>query len=315
MYQNYKISVVIATYNGEKYLEKQLDSIINQTVKPDEIIISDDVSKDKTVAIINEYVQKEPARIIFQRNKNNMGYTMNFLNALKMSSGDIVFLSDQDDEWELSKIKHMIDVMIKEPSIDVLSCEYDLIDGAGLPIRSKKNKKKNNNKNLYPIKWDNFVKRPANVPGMSLAIRRDIIEKIDLSTISDKLAHDWIINEIAAYRNGLYKYNEVLVHYRQHESNVVGVTTNYSVENLLKARKKILNGYHNIHLYLKKKYSSNQEIERLMGRLIEVDRIRINNLENKNLFGWFILFWKNYKLLSVINYCGDGVTIFKSIIK
>lgn len=91
-----KVSICIATYNGEKYIKEQLESILSQISLRDEVIISDDGSTDSTLEIIKNF--KDP-RITILQNTGKKGYTPNFQNALKHSSGDYIFLSDQDDVW------------------------------------------------------------------------------------------------------------------------------------------------------------------------------------------------------------------------
>lgn len=101
------VSVVICTYNGSRYLSQQLDCIIQQTYSPLEIIISDDCSEDNTVDIINTYCQKDN-RIRFFQNDQNLGYNKNFEKACLLATGDYIFISDQDDIWELNKISGMM---------------------------------------------------------------------------------------------------------------------------------------------------------------------------------------------------------------
>lgn len=96
-----KVSICIATYNGQKYLKAQLDSIISQLSLDDEIIISDDGSSDDTLSIISAY---KDSRIKIIHNQFEHGYTPNFENALRHSSGDIIVLSDQDDVWMPNKL-------------------------------------------------------------------------------------------------------------------------------------------------------------------------------------------------------------------
>ena len=99
------ISVILCTYNGEKYIKKQIDSILMQSVCPDEIIICDDNSTDRTCEIINNINDK---RIILHCNKNNYGVTRNFSNGLMLCNGEYIFLSDQDDVWEHDKVEKML---------------------------------------------------------------------------------------------------------------------------------------------------------------------------------------------------------------
>ncbi|MCG2791916.1 MAG: glycosyltransferase, partial [Weeksellaceae bacterium] len=101
------ISVCLATYNGEKYLEAQIKSILKQLSVDDELIISDDRSTDNTISVINKF---DDNRIKIFINKNKNGVAHNFENALLKATGDYIFLSDQDDIWADNKV----DVLLKE---------------------------------------------------------------------------------------------------------------------------------------------------------------------------------------------------------
>ncbi len=102
-----KISIAMATYNGEKYLQEQLDSFVNQTRLPDELVVSDDCSRDRTIQIIQEFSKTAPFEVILNRNSETLGYAGNFNKALELTSGDLVFLSDQDDVWFPNKLKRI----------------------------------------------------------------------------------------------------------------------------------------------------------------------------------------------------------------
>ncbi|MGL5913866.1 MAG: glycosyltransferase family 2 protein [Bacteroidales bacterium] len=97
-----KISVCMATYNGEKYIKEQLDSILCQIGEDSELIISDDGSTDSTLDIVRAYNDE---RIKVVKNENRQGVVGNFENALKNVSGDYIFLSDQDDVWLPNKVE------------------------------------------------------------------------------------------------------------------------------------------------------------------------------------------------------------------
>ncbi len=105
-----KVSIVIATYNGEKYIKDQIDSILYQIDDSTEVIISDNDSIDNTLRIINEF--KDP-RIKLYHNLESKGSTSNFEYGLKKASGDIIFLSDQDDIWLGNKFETCIKYMEK----------------------------------------------------------------------------------------------------------------------------------------------------------------------------------------------------------
>ena len=97
------VSITLATYNGEKFIREQLDSLLQQTYNNLEIIISDDGSTDKTIPIIEEYFKKDP-RISFSKNPTPNGYKKNFERAIRLCRGEIIFLCDQDDIWYKDKI-------------------------------------------------------------------------------------------------------------------------------------------------------------------------------------------------------------------
>ncbi|MDY6398838.1 MAG: glycosyltransferase [Treponema sp.] len=92
------ISVAMATYNGEKHLKEQIDSILNQTIQVDEIVITDDNSSDKTVEILSQYAEIN-TRIKFFVNAERLGFKKNFEKAISLCTGDFIALSDQDDIW------------------------------------------------------------------------------------------------------------------------------------------------------------------------------------------------------------------------
>ena len=104
------ISVAMATFNGEPYIQEQLDSIYNQTRKVDEIIIVDDCSTDSTVRVIEQYIlSHKDIDIKLYKNEENLGYKKNFKKAISLCHGDYVFLSDQDDIWMTDKIEKCIE--------------------------------------------------------------------------------------------------------------------------------------------------------------------------------------------------------------
>lgn len=118
------ISVCMATYNGEKYITEQIDSILCQLADSDELIISDDHSTDKTVDIIKTY--KDPRiKLIF--NSGKKGCTHNFENALSNATGDFIFLADQDDVWYPNKVSVMVSFLSKN-NYDLVMCNCALVD-------------------------------------------------------------------------------------------------------------------------------------------------------------------------------------------
>lgn len=210
------ISVIMASFNGERYIREQLDSIWNQSIKPDEIIIGDDGSEDGTIREIERFQVETGAPVHLLENEERIGYIRNFLNTLKYAKGDLLFLSDQDDVWKPDRIETAVRIMKEHSEIKVLNCAFELIDEKGVVIGTPKK----NSGELKNISLQSFLRHPK-YPGMAMAFRKEIAEKTLLreDVVS---AHDWQINETAAEENGLYLIKCPLVEYRQHGNNTVG---------------------------------------------------------------------------------------------
>lgn len=240
-----KISVALASFNGEKFIKQQLLSIINQTRKVDEIIISDDGSTDSTIALIKEIMGKYDIVYTILNNSNH-GVVHNFYNAFKYTSGDVVVLCDQDDIWMPNKIEEIEKVFFDE-SIKCLNTSFDYIDEFGKKIIVE-NKKKFSNNNLIcmEIKSNNIVEIPLELvfhknisPGMTMAVRKEIIDTYIVHTQQEYI-HDWELNCIAASLNGLYFFNKKLSHYRIHSLQTISISSLKKEGRLKQIKRKIV---------------------------------------------------------------------------
>jgi glycosyltransferase involved in cell wall biosynthesis len=130
-----KISVAMTTFNGAPYLREQLDSIFAQNRLPDELIVCDDRSTDTTAELLRDYSERAPFPMIVVHNDRRLGSTKNFEQAIRLCSGDLIALSDQDDVW----YPHKLDVIERrfEADLDlgVVFTNADLIDQNGAPLR------------------------------------------------------------------------------------------------------------------------------------------------------------------------------------
>jgi len=106
------LSVVVTTYNGEKYIQEQIDSILNQTRVPDEVIVLDDGSTDETLDILIDYENNHPSIFDIKINDRNLGVTKNFEKGIRVSNGDAIFLCDQDDVWHPKKVERQISALL-----------------------------------------------------------------------------------------------------------------------------------------------------------------------------------------------------------
>jgi glycosyltransferase involved in cell wall biosynthesis len=202
------ISVCIATFNSEKYINQQLESILKQLNDTDEIIISDDDSTDNTEEIIKSYNDK---RIKFIKNRESKGYTSNFENALKHSSGEIIFLSDHDDIWHNNKVAV---VMSKLQDFDFFVSDCSVIDENGNDIANSYFQIRKPRKTFL----GNILK--FGYLGCCFAFRRKILQKaLPFPPRRELCTHDnWLlVNAFAFYKP--FISDEKLIKYRRHGSN------------------------------------------------------------------------------------------------
>lgn len=116
-----KVSVALCTYNGENYLNEQIDSILNQTRKVDEIVVCDDSSTDSTFEILEVYAKSHPDVFKVVKNGTTLRSVKNFEKAISLCTGDVIFLSDQDDSWVPEKVADIIGFFEANPTINVVA--------------------------------------------------------------------------------------------------------------------------------------------------------------------------------------------------
>jgi glycosyltransferase involved in cell wall biosynthesis len=118
----------MAVYNGERFIQHQLDSFVRQTRLPDELIIADNCSTDRTVEIVREFAASAPFTVHLFINERNLGVRRNFERAISACSGDLIFLSDCDDVWYANKIDLMEQALRRWPAAAVAVCDADIVD-------------------------------------------------------------------------------------------------------------------------------------------------------------------------------------------
>lgn len=206
-----KISVVIATYNGEEYIEEQLETIKNQTMIVDEVLIFDDRSQDETTSLITNFIEKYKLpnwNLIV--NKVNKGYSRNFYEGICEASGDIIFCCDQDDIWDKRKIENMVTFFEKNSKIKVLSGNYIYKVDNSLPSTVKFFYKSANMINYFKnsVKSVSFSSKgvfSGGGPGWTLAIKKDYFEKIS-PFYNLVFSHDGFFNTFSSIDGACYKY-------------------------------------------------------------------------------------------------------------
>ena len=206
------VSIAMASYNGERFITEQLDSILNQSYHNIELVIVDDCSKDETISIIKRYQEKFSNIKLFQ-NEMNSGVTKTFERAIQESKGEFIAISDQDDIWELNKIE----ILMNEIGFfDAVYSNSLLVDAHGNSL----NKSFTTIMNMKTYTCGAPFLLSNSVPGHTILMKKNFVEKI-LPFPKDMLFDLWI-GFCAAGNNGIKFVDKTLVKYRQHESNTIG---------------------------------------------------------------------------------------------
>ena len=231
------ISVCVATYNGEKFIREQIDSILCQLSSDDEIIVSDDGSTDGTIVIINCIGDKR-IRIIEGPRKHSP--TFNFENALKEAKGDYIFLADQDDVWKTNKVEVCMKWLQK----------YDCVVSDAQVTDSNLNP-------LYPSLYAIMQVRQGHIyntvwkngyTGCCMAFRRNILEA-SLPLPKDIPMHDIWIGNVAAYKYNVKFIPDKLILFRRHKETIScnGKGSKYSIWQQMKFRWSIIKNIANLY--------------------------------------------------------------------
>lgn len=226
------ISVAMATYNSEKYIVEQLDSIRKQTRPVDEVIIVDDCSKDDTVHILKSYIDSFGLHTwrIYQHTENK-GFIKTFSEALLQTAGDVIILSDHDDVWMPRKTELIESSFAANPQILALATSFVEIDENGKTRPTKKYRGKANNGLIRrKIKRGALTKIELkdcavyNIsPGCTCALSGTLRNRYQETLNERDLPHDWKINILAACQNGLYYLDVVTTKYRIYSGNTYGL--------------------------------------------------------------------------------------------
>ena len=215
-----KVSVAVCTYQGAAHLAEQLESIAGQMRRPDEVVLSDDGSKDNTLAIARRILSAAgiPHKICV--NRSNLGIRRNFEQAIRKSTGDIIVLSDQDDVWLPQKIERLIQAF--ESAADAVLVFHDaaVVDEALAPLAPSFWKvlrfdvHRFLQRDYRRLWWGNVVQ------GSACAFRRALLTRaLPLSTAA---YHDEWLAWAAAASGRILPLGEVLSKYRQSEANLIG---------------------------------------------------------------------------------------------
>jgi len=310
-----KISVALCTYNGEKFLHQQIDSILKQTVPVNEIIVCDDGSNDQTSKILTQYQAKFPEVFKIHFNTENLRSVKNFEKAISLCSGDIIFLSDQDDIWEENKVEVFMKYFDENPNIDVVCSNGFIIDSKGKHLEKYTvwDAPKFLNEESLPIDFFKIFNTIGNfATGAAMAIRNSLTKKSIPFPEIPGFHHDEWIALFSAQQKKFGFINEKLFSYRLHDDQQVGgisypkneasknrIIQKFNILNhpktfrefkskirTLNEKEKKFNDFLNLH--------QNNSIEKFLT-LVQQEKKKIFNLLKKEKPLYFLFFTYIYK--------------------
>ncbi|NOZ51523.1 MAG: glycosyltransferase family 2 protein [Gammaproteobacteria bacterium] len=208
-----KVSVVLCTYNGEKYITQQIESILNQSIPPDELIISDDCSSDCTVDIVNDLANAYPATIRFIQCKKNIGFIKNFEKTISLAEGEVIFLSDHDDVWFEHKIEYMLQPFIDHKDIGLVYSDAVItnseLESIGHTLFGRRNSMKLDKMRTAPM-----LIKDVGINGCTMAFRSVLKELV--FPIGEGWGHEHWIAFIAYAIMAVMPVDKPLMYYRRH---------------------------------------------------------------------------------------------------
>lgn len=289
-----KVDILLATYNGEKYLREQINSILNQTYTEFRLLISDDGSTDETRAVLEEYKNKDSRIEVFFQ-ENNLGVVKNFEFLLEKVEAKYYMFSDQDDIWKEGKIEKSLKKI--EEGFDLVYSDLEVVD-ENLNVTyesywklkgiSNKIKKYNNFESLY---LNNFV------TGCTIISKKELINSfMPLPNTSKFVLHDYWISLIISQNGKIAYIEEPLIKYRQHKNNKVGSKKKSdelkSIDEIRKLFIQVKKEHFKVFIEHEDKFKSEQ-VKKLNKKALEYYEM-LENKKNINFKGW-LLFFKLYK--------------------
>lgn len=221
------ISVAMCTYNGERYLVEQLNSLLTQTCLPNELVICDDGSTDGTLDILENFQKNVLVKVIIHKNETSLGTTKNFEKAIRLCTGGYIFPCDQDDVWLPTKVEVLTNYLNQHPNVEMVFSDAQLVD-VKLNELNRAQWDVVRFKEVQLEKWKsgkaiNIMLGGNRVTGCTTAIRAKLVEvSVPFPTDIPETIHDTWLAWVATVRQTIMPLDVALVLYRQHEAQQIG---------------------------------------------------------------------------------------------
>ncbi len=215
------VSVALATYNGERFLREQLESLARQTKLPDELVVCDDGSKDHTLEIVAEFAKDSPFPVNIHRNERNLGHADNFLQTASLCKGELIAFCDQDDVWQESKLERCC-ASFDDPDVQMVVHAAQVVQ-ENLEATGKFYPQISEYRSIDPLRFD-----PWHVyPGFAMVFRSHLMALADYKLRPQPvipgepgfMPHDRWVYLLAGVSGKIVLLPETLAIYRRHESN------------------------------------------------------------------------------------------------
>jgi hypothetical protein len=218
------VSIALATYNGGKYLDEQLQTLARQEQLPDELVITDDASADDTVAKVEAFAASAPFPVRLYRNTERLGYRTNFMRAASLCRSDVIAFCDQDDIWEPRKLR-VCSVPFDDPAVLLVYHDALAVTPGGRPLASLEHP--------AALAVTGFLQSPPMdyALGFTQLLHRSLLgpselwhQSLDHKEIRrpERMAHDQWFFFLASVLGSIAHIDEQLVRYRQHGNNTYG---------------------------------------------------------------------------------------------
>jgi glycosyltransferase involved in cell wall biosynthesis len=205
------VSIAMATYNGETYLPRQLQSLAEQTLRPHELVVRDDGSTDRTVEVVREFAARAPFPVTVLPAGERLGYAQNFAAAARECSGDLLFFADQDDEWRPAKLE-TVAAVVRRGEPQALFHDFSLVREDGSEVEPS----------AYACLEERGLSRAVAIKGCTLAVTREFADLWGWPPADTTVSHDFWVALLATAFGQRENLDDVLIDHRLHGEQTSG---------------------------------------------------------------------------------------------
>lgn len=226
-----RISVAMATWNGERFLSEQLASIARQTRLPDQLVVSDDASDDGTLEILDRFAADGPLDVLILRNRSRGGFVANFLRAMGACTGDVIALADQDDVWHPRKLERCERPLIQDPGVVMAVHSAQTVDERLRPIPADPGASGVRRRAI--LEPGSLAPFPAAWSGCTMMLRATIVTQAPAGALprqheeGDAMYHDQWLTVVGSALGRIALLPDVLLSYRRHPATATDAWTGH----------------------------------------------------------------------------------------